>query len=132
MANFYGIGRTNYVRFANLERVNQICDIIGAELVDSQKDGDRRHALLFNNGFVASFQGDDGNEYDTLDELASCLADGEVLVAIESGHEKLRYITGWATVINTAGNRRSINLDTIYEIAKEIAPPNSAVTRAEY
>lgn len=62
-------------------------------------------------------------------ELSQHLQEGWVAVLIQTGREKLRYITGYAVAINSKGEKKSINLDGIYKLAEELGPH---VTKAEY
>jgi hypothetical protein len=59
-------------------------------------------------------------EIDFVAELAAHLKEGEVAVLMEAGHEKLRYITGYATAVNSNGERVVVSLDDIYEKAKAL------------
>ncbi|HVA89103.1 MAG TPA: hypothetical protein VNL71_04605 [Chloroflexota bacterium] len=71
-------------------------------------------------------------EYDgpsLLDDLAALLADGEVAVAVEVGSEKLRYLVGDAWAVNGVGEKRSLSLDAIMDLARDLGPN---VTEPEY
>lgn len=63
---------------------------------------------------------DETNEEIELDlpaVVAEHLVDGDVAVLMECGSEKLRYLTGYATAVNAAGETKQITLDDIYELA---------------
>jgi hypothetical protein len=47
---------------------------------------------------------------------------------MESGHEKLQYVGGFAVAINGKGERREVSLSDIYDRAAELG---SVATRAE-
>jgi len=65
--------------------------------------------------------------------VAEHLADGEVAIFMESGAEKLRYIIGYAEAINNKGERRTISIGDIYNIARtELTDRGHDVTVAEY
>ena len=68
-------------------------------------------------------------EYDLAKLVSSHLKDEHVAVFMESGHEKLRYIAGYAEAINNKGVRKSISLVDIYNMARTLG---SEVTEAEY
>lgn len=59
------------------------------------------------------------------DLVAAHLVDGEVAVLMSVGHEKMRYVDGWAVAINAAGESRQVALSDIHELAKELAGPRS-------
>ena len=48
---------------------------------------------------------------------------------MEAGHEKLRYISGYAEAINAKGERRTVSLSDIYGLARELG---SNITEATY
>ena len=50
-------------------------------------------------------------------------------VVIEVGFEGLRFLGGYATAFNNQGETKHINLDDIYEAARQLGPN---VTKAEY
>jgi len=70
--------------------------------------------------------------YKSLDELiASHLLEGQVAIFMEIGLEKMRYLGGSATAINSAGESRTIDLEDIYKIAQSLTDSNTVVTRAQ-
>lgn len=72
-------------------------------------------------------------DYDSLLMLvAGHLVDGEVAVFMEVGFEKMRYLAGTAVAVNAIGDTRRIDLDEIYDLAKELATKGTVITRAEY
>lgn len=66
------------------------------------------------------------------DILQRHLADGEVGVLVEAGFEKMRYAAGYAVAINNQGERRTVNIDEIYDLAKELTTQPQNITPAEY
>ncbi len=61
--------------------------------------------------------------------LAAYLKDDEVAVLMEVGSEKLRYLCGFATAVNSKGETVSISLEHIYELARKLGPN---ITPAQY
>jgi hypothetical protein len=61
--------------------------------------------------------------------VAPHLEDEEVAIFFEAGSEKLRYIAGIALAINCKGEYREVNLDSIYELAKDLG---GKITVARY
>lgn len=70
-------------------------------------------------------------EIDFADELSEHLAEGEVAVLEEAGHEKLRYVFGHAVAVNHKGEQLHVDLTDIYEKVKE-AGWSDHVTEAAY
>lgn len=60
---------------------------------------------------------DADDDCDVLHELYPLLAPGQVLVLKKVGHEKRRYVSGSAEAINSQGQRVSLTLDDIEEMA---------------
>lgn len=141
MANYEGAERTNYVRIRQekVEWVEKYADSFNIEMFE--KDG----AYCF----TPSEYTDDGcfntwREYldaegneceDELDlaKVALCMEEGQVLVILSSGHEKLRYISGWAAAWDWRGNCVSLGLSGIYMLAAEKFDVSvDDISRAEY
>lgn len=59
------------------------------------------------------------HEIDFLDSVAELLEPEETLIIMEAGHEKLVYVAGGAVAIRSNGERLSIGLNDIYQLAKE-------------
>ena len=73
-----------------------------------------------------------GEEFDFINDLAEHLADNEVLIVMGSGSDGVKYIVGYAIAINNRKERREVNLDDIYELAKELTTAPKSITHAEY
>ena len=56
-------------------------------------------------------------EVDVIDLVATHLTPGEVAVFQSIGNEKLRYVNGVAVAINADGDRVTVTLDDIYDLA---------------
>ena len=147
MANYISTWRTNYFRVKDEPAFRDFIERVGdVELVERTD----------NSGVFALIEGPDGDGGaplymlgDTEDPensdtwryfndhippfecfLADHLARGEVAILMESGHEKLRYVSGYATAIRSDGEILSISLSLIYDAVERewgIIP-----TRAEY
>jgi len=124
MANYYCHCRTNYFKVTDVEALKALVEKIPeAELWE--KNG----AFGFGgNGDISQYyppdildeNGDYVGETDPLDvvsEIQKLLPDGEVFIAYEVGHERLRYVTGSATV---ATNKEVKYLD-LQSLANELA-----------
>jgi hypothetical protein len=71
---------------------------------------------------------DEFEDFEFVPELAKHLAEGEVAVLMEAGHEKLCYLTGFATAVNWKGDTVSVDINDIYEKAKALG---SETTKAQ-
>jgi hypothetical protein len=128
MANWYGSGRSNYVRIKDREAFLRWADSLpDVEVVD--KD-DTFALLATGEGCWPSFRGDDKEELDLATEIAAHLAEGEVFIFQEVGAEKLRYLTGWAKAVNSSGETLEVSIDDIYTLVRERW--NCIPTEAQY
>lgn len=121
MANYYGHGRSNYVKVKDREKFRQLCNTYGLDLWD---DGERL-GFGTDKGEPNSFVYDDeiGDEKELpffLDEFSKVLEDDEVLIWMHTGNEKLRYLVGYAIAINSKGEQESIDINQIYVKAKKL------------
>ncbi len=119
MANWYGSARSNYIRVKDREAFFKWIDSLhGVEVVEK----DDRFALLVTgdgDGSWASLRCDREDEaFDFVAEIANHLAGGEVFIFQEVGAEKLRYLTGWAKAVNSAGQTMEVSIDDIYVLVR--------------
>ena len=125
MANYCGLGRSNYFRVRDIAAFKDA-------LPDDYRvvDGpDGVVTVLCENedgGWTAYEWGDDESddadaaedvEVDVIDLVATHLTPGEVAVFQSIGNEKLRYVNGVAVAINADGDRVTVTLDDIYDLA---------------
>ena len=80
------------------------------------------------------YEDDEGVEHDRdwMLELSTHLADNEVAVLMEAGHEKLRYVCGYAVAIRNNGDMIVVSLNDIYEKAKAEWPEANTITDCSY
>jgi hypothetical protein len=133
MANYYESARSNYFFVKDIEAFEAELNGSGLE-ISTKKIGDLTQVCLLadmENGFPFEKYDDnyDSTELDWADIFKRHLAENQVAIIMGSGAEKLRYITGWAMAFNNKGESKSINLDDIYDLAKELG---SEVTTATY
>ena len=95
MANYEGYMRTNYFKVNDVEKFKQIASDLG---LDYWEDEERGFAFSTDDNFNTD-QDLEGNEYDTVKKLQEILVDDGVIVITEVGHEKLRYLCGFSTII---------------------------------
>lgn len=141
MANYYGVGRTNYfrvkdidafrkefdtIRGVSIQTKDELCPETGKPwvmLMDEHPDGGGWSPYY-------DYEGDEADYDVDLEEIiANHLIDSDVAVIMETGHEKHRYLIGWAAAVNSKGERVGINLDGIYKAAEHLG---STITKAEY
>lgn len=73
------------------------------------------------------------SDYDGLEDLiAAHLVDTDVAVLMSVGVERVRYLTGSAVAVNSRGEKRTVLLDDIYDLAEKhlTLSPDTIVTRA--
>jgi hypothetical protein len=135
MANYEGRGRSNYFRVADAEAFRKFCERFDLEHITDDEAGGRVGFLCnAENGepYELDDDGADGEERppaDWVEELTGLLVEGETVVYMHVGHEKLRYVSGVALAFNAAGESRQVSLSDIYELAKQLGP---ATTACEY
>lgn len=137
MANWYGLGRTNYVRVRDRAALDSWIEQIGVSVEIFEK-GD----LIALSGYESDdgdlpswYEDEDGEEHD--DFLGEFVADHlhpeDVLVYMSCGAEKARYASGHASAYMVGKPIVFINLDDIYGIAaKAFEVPAGSITQATY
>jgi hypothetical protein len=123
MANWYGAARSNYFRVKDAEAFEADMAKYDVELWSKDENPD----LLAMS--AAGDDGDDGDwpsydsetdeDFEFIDKVWPHLAEGEVLVMKTIGSEKMRYLTGYAVAVNHRGEKVDINLNNIYDLAKQ-------------
>ena len=120
MANYYASARSNYFKVKDAEAFKAW---VGStpNLGLWEKDG--MFALYStcpdSGGWPSWYLDDDGDElYFEVTDVAEFLTEDSIAVFMESGAEKLRYITGYAVAVNHKGETVQIGLGDIYELAR--------------
>ena len=106
MANYSCTTRTNYFRVtdeAAYEKIfNNLCSESTLEDFTETKDGKIMHGFgcYSNIEYYIDSSEDADSDFDAfLTELQKILPDDEAFILFESGNEKLRYVTGYATIV---------------------------------
>lgn len=137
MANYVACSRTNYFKVKDSKAFVKWCNQWNTDM-DLVRGGenDELYGLVFDGPIPSQrYEISEEEEYEDwvdvefTDELAEHLAEGSVAVVMETGHERRRYVVGIAIAINSDGEFRTVRLDSIYELAKELG---ENITRAEY
>ncbi len=128
MADWWGSSRSNYFKVKDKAAFLSWLSDLGEVSVLHEENG--YIAITGDNfGGWPTCLGEDCEPFDLAGELAGFLADGEIAVLIETGAEKLRYITGNAVAIDNQGKRIEIVLSDIYDQAEAVfgrRPPDAA------
>lgn len=94
MANYESVTRSNYFHVKD-------------------EDGNTLHAFGCDGSIYGVPNGAEDNDFDLfLSELQKHIAPEDAVILMQSGHEKLRYVTGFATVI-TSGGIETISIDEL-------------------
>lgn len=129
MANWYGIARSNYVLVKELQSLRRALepwpisihkkhaddsdfDVYVCFLSDEQDSGGWPTICWMDGD-------DDETEFDPVRLICPHMAEGQVLVMMESGAEKLRYITGHAVAYTHDGREVHVDLTDIYSKAAD-------------
>lgn len=126
MANFTGAQRSNYVMFKpeKLGEVIEYLEQFDIELSPHSTEHPELYCLLasdYSEGVFSTYNMDENDEEIELDMqwVAEQMMEGQVLVIMLAGHEKLRYIVGGAEAWNWKGESTYICLSDIYKKAAE-------------
>ena len=137
MSDFTGAERTNYVTIADMEGLLAFLDGSGIELVEQEG----KHALLppdmSGDGCFPTGWGDDDDFEFEMRQVMKYVAVNEVLVIVSAGHERLRYVSGYASAyVRRADDtieRISLSLTQIYaEASKKFGINYADISPAEY
>lgn len=116
-ANWYGHSRSNYFKVKDVEAFKAWAMDLDLQ-VDTNGEG-LFVAFGDSEGWWPSGRWDeDAQEHIDVDfaaELQRHLADGEVVILMTTGAEKLRYLTGHAVALHADGRRLDVDLDDIYD-----------------
>lgn len=144
MANYYCTYRTNYFRVRDPEAFEALMQKVSGEDFHFWKKQDNAGRLLYGFGGYGNYylenpDSGDAENYDLadgaddlFDALRRHIAPDDSIIIFESGHEKLRYVTGCATVI-TEFAIEGINIkDMAIDVAKKLLKNPQYDTETEY
>lgn len=121
MANYYGLCRTNYFTVTDSEKFTDIMKHLSgeSEVKFYEHDTDKGKYMFYCECNLTGYiddPDDDDSDNDALgrmiDELQKILPDGEAIILIEAGNEKMRYIHCISTII-TNSKVKYVNLADI-------------------
>ena len=121
MANYYGQARTNYFAVKDGQAFEDEMAKLPVEVItQTNDDGLKLYGFLDSNQdgagldyYVWDEETDEDIEIDWTATLAKHLADGWVAIIMEVGHEKYRYLNGYASAVNNKGETRTLSLNDI-------------------
>ena len=120
MANWYGAARSNYFLVKDRAAFNTWAKARNLEVLEEgpmvgiHPDGAEGWP-----SFYWDETEDDDVDFDIPKELSELLVEGQVVVMLETGAEKLRYITGRAVAFDHTGKVVELSLSEIYDRAKQ-------------
>jgi hypothetical protein len=137
MANWYGAARSNYIKIKDINGLEEALEPFD---INISKDRDGEFVCLLSgdssDGAWPSYSEDDeGNEleFNFITHVVPYMAPDQVLIVMEAGAEKLRYITGYAEAYHSDGRMVGLSLHDIYALAeKEFGVAHSYISPAEY
>ena len=137
MANYVSTTRTNYFHVKDVETFRAFMDNVSGDDLELWDEKDDKGDTVFAFGCEGSIYGiqneDENDDYDLfIKNLQEYIADNDAVILTEAGHEKLRYVTGFATVITSKGIQ-FLNLDE-YALtkAKEMLNNQDFTTKMDY
>lgn len=142
MSTYYCAVRTNYFRVKDEEKFLELMKSVwsGEDEVQVWSETDNEGNKRFGFGAYDNIRGicltddeDDEPDYDAfISALQGCVADDDAIIIMETGHEKLCYVGGFAEVI-TAQKHDYINItDSAVKMAKELLSNPDWTTKCDY
>lgn len=137
MSDWYGGSRTNYVKIKDMDGLKKALEPFDLEIVED-RDSPNSIALLPNSEYGdwptwAYTEDGEEIELDPVGHICPFMEEGQVLVIMEAGAERLRYISGWAQAFTWDGRFVEVSLHQIYEkAAQEFGVPLTTITPASY
>lgn len=123
---YYAASRTNWFATKDLTALQAAMAAFNGDVTLHEGQGENVGKVMLSadhsdEGTFPSARFVDGEcvEVDFEAEVAEHLADGEILVLISAGHDKLRYVGGWAVACDNTGKRVELSLTDIYERAEQ-------------
>lgn len=140
MANWYGAARSNYFRVKDHEAFKASMSENGVDVFEGE--GKTAGMVMVTPNTLVDDSGgwprwrydentDEDVEIDVPELVAGHLAEGSVAVFMQCGHEKLRYLDGYAEAIDRTGKRIAVSLNDIFQMAAK-SFEGQTVTDATY
>lgn len=140
MASWYGTARSNYVKIKDVEGLEKSLAPFPIRIAEG--DGKNEGKVCFlseepdSGGWPGSYydhETDEEIEFLVAARICPFMEDDQILVMMEAGAEKLRYITGNAQAYNAKGEECWMQLSDIYaKAADRFGVPRESIAAAEY
>ena len=104
MSDYRCVLRSNYFHVTDAEAFKKLMDSVSPDDLHLWEKMDDQGEAVFGFGCEGAIYGipnenDDCNFDLFLEKLQKYIADGDAVILVEAGHEKLNYVTGQATII---------------------------------
>jgi hypothetical protein len=137
MANFYGQTRSNYFAVKDAEAFKAELSKYPVNIIEQEKDGVTLYGFLDDDPdgsgqidyYYDEEAGDNSEDISWGEFFKRHLQDDWVAIIVSSGHEKYRYISGYATAYNNKGEVVHLDLTDIITLSSHLG---SKTTVAEY
>jgi hypothetical protein len=123
MANWYGQARSNYFKVKDIEAFKEALSPVEIEVSYSPEND---NCMIMSTdeygGWPSQYYDedkDDSVDFELTTIVAQHLVEGQVCVLIETGAEKLRYLSGHSVAFDHSGETVYVSLDDIYAKAEE-------------
>lgn len=118
MANYYSTCRTNYFKVKDLEEFRKWAGTLTWEGFEICEGKNGTICILCDNGWP-NCKLPDYESFDFLSEFKQHLPDNEVVIFVEAGNERHRYVNGIAIAIMKGRKPISVDINDIYDKAKK-------------
>lgn len=136
MGQWYGVARSNYVKVKDLAALKAAVENIDITVEEDEEGRVAFFGADSDSGGWPQTENEDGSElvpFNPAVTICPHIAEGEVLVCMEVGFERQRYVTGYASAYDHSGRVTYITLQDIYRKASEAFEVNMAnITAAQY
>lgn len=139
MANYYGTTRTNYFRVNDEKEYERLVSgLCGEDNIHDftciGDDGVLRHGFGSYSSLHWVDPDDEENEglEEFLEKLSKILPEDEAFILLESGYEKLRYVTGWCCIVTSKEIRYREISDVAIKEAREMLNDPDFTTQVDY
>lgn len=131
------LARSNYVLVKDIDALKaDLPEDLDIEVTTGSGEQADMVALLCENGLWPSYYDEDEDEdqpFDIVGVFAQHLAEGQVAVFHEVGHDKMRFMIGNAIAVTHTGERVEVSIDDIYAKAAEaFSVDKTSITDASY
>jgi hypothetical protein len=116
MADWSGTSRSNYFRIKDEAAFRKWAEALELAVITDAEGRFGFYSEAEDGGLPSARVGED---IDLVAELATHLVEGSIAILMETGHEKARYMSGYAIALNSEGQQVALILSDIYTKAAE-------------